>query len=87
MIDFTLVEGVSAVAIIIALVQIAKSFGLEKKYAPVVAVAVGVLLSLGHSYLGEEKAFEAVVLGVAAGLSAVGAYSGAKNIMEGLKGK
>lgn len=84
MIDFTLYEGVSAVAIIVALVQIIKSFGLEQKYSPIVAIIIGVGLSVAYSYYGTEKLFESIVLGIVAGLSAVGIYSSAKNIKEGI---
>jgi len=86
MIDFTLVEGVSAVAIIIAVIEIVKRvFKMDTKYSPVVAIVLGVALSLTHTYFGTEQLFEAIVMGIATALSAVGLYSGTKNTIEKLK--
>lgn len=81
--DFELFGGISAVFIIIGLIEAFKSvFGLDIKMAPVVAVVLGLIASFGMAYYSETKAFEAVVMGLAVGLSAVGLYSGTKNIAE-----
>ena len=81
--DLELVGGVSAVIIIVGLIQVIKGvFDLDSKLAPVVAIALGLIASFGLSYGGETKAFEAIVTGLAVGLSAVGLYSGAKNTVE-----
>jgi len=80
--DIELIGGISAVVIIIGLLQVLKGFGLDAKLTPVVAVVLGLAVSLGLSYYGETKAFEAVVFGLAVGLSAVGLYSGTKNVTE-----
>jgi hypothetical protein len=83
--DIELIGGISAVVIIIGLLQVLKGFGLDAKFTPIVAVVLGLAVSLGLSYFGETKAFEAVVFGLAVGLSAVGLYSGAKNVTEGVQ--
>ncbi len=80
--DIELIGGISAVLIIVGLIQALKNFGLDTKMAPVVAIILGLATSFGLSYYGETKAFEAVVLGLAVGLSAVGLYSGTKNTVE-----
>jgi ABC-type uncharacterized transport system permease subunit len=74
--------GVGAVALIVGLVQLIKSLGLPAKYAGLVAVALGLAMSLGHAYLADEVAFKAVILGLALGLSAAGLYSTTKNAIE-----
>lgn len=70
--------GVSAVLVIIGLVQLAKALGLPTRFAGVAAVILGVLASLGYTYYAEAPWLQAVVIGLAIGLSAAGLYSGAK---------
>jgi len=83
--DIELIGGISAVFIIIGLIQALKNFGLDTKLAPVVAIILGLAVSFGLAYFGETKAFEAIVLGLAVGLSAVGLYSSTKNTLEGYR--
>ena len=81
--DFELIGSVSAVIIIIGLIQVFKAvFGLDTKLAPAVAIILGLAASFGLAYYGETKAFEAVVMGLAVGLSAVVLYSSTKNTVE-----
>jgi hypothetical protein len=81
--DFELINGIVAVPIIIGLIEVLKRvLGMDAKLAPVVAVVLGLAASFGVTYFGETEAFEAVVLGLAVGLSAVGLYSGSKNVNE-----
>ena len=70
--------GVSAVLVIIGLVQIAKSLGLPTRYAGVASVGLGVLTSLGYTYYVDAPWLQAVMVGLAIGLSAAGLYSGTK---------
>lgn len=83
--DFDIIEGGSTALLIIALIEIAKLFGLDKKLSPVVAVVLGVGASLALAFYGGTEIFQAVVRGLFVGLSAVGLYSGVKNTVE--KGK
>lgn len=83
--DLELIGNISAVVIIIGIIQVFKAFGLETKLAPVVAIVLGLAMSFGYSFYGETKVFEAVVVGLALGLSAVGLYSGTKNTLQHLK--
>ncbi len=77
--------GVSAVLVIIGLVQLAKQVGLPSKYGGLLAVALGVGVALGYAYYAEIAAFRAVVTGLALGLSAAGLYSTTKNATEPAK--
>jgi predicted RND superfamily exporter protein len=81
--DFELIGGISAVLVIIALIEVFKKvFNLDAKFAPVAAIILGLAASFGLTYYGETKAFEAIITGLAVGLSAVGLYSGTKNMAE-----
>ena len=74
--------GVSAVLVIIGLVQLAKSVGFNGKYGGVLAVALGVATSVGYTLFNEAEIFRAVIVGLALGLSAAGLYSTTKNARE-----
>jgi hypothetical protein len=74
--------GVSAVVLIIGLVELAKQVGFPAKFAGVLSVGCGLAVSLGYAYLAEQVAFQAVITGLALGLSAAGLYSATKNAVE-----
>ena len=76
------IYGVSAVLLIIALVELAKNIGFNSKYGGVLAVALGLLASLGYTFFQETEVFKSIVLGLALGLSAAGLYSTQKNMRE-----
>ena len=83
-----LIGGVPLVALIVALVELAKqTMGLDSQYAPLTAVALGIMLAVGIqvSTLFPEFGtwFQVVVLGMVAGLLACGIYSGTKATMGG----
>lgn len=84
--DFEVIVGGSALLLILALVELFKSaFGLNTKLAPVVAVVLGLIFSVAYSYYGDTVLYEAIVMGIIVGLSAVGLYSGTKNTIENFK--
>lgn len=84
--DIELIGGISAVIVIVGLIEVLKRvFGMDAKLAPVVAVVLGLGASFGVTYFGETEVFKAIVLGLAVGLSAVGLYSGSKNVAERYK--
>jgi len=76
------IYGISAVLLIIALVNLAKSAGFKSKYGGLLAVALGVLASVGYTFYQDTLTYEAIVTGLALGLSASGLYSTQKNIRE-----
>ena len=77
------IYGIGAVALTIALVQFAKMLGLPAKFAPILAIVVGVVE--GFIAFGLDDPVKSIVLGLVAGLSAIGIWSGTKNVVEGMK--
>ncbi|WP_338451841.1 hypothetical protein R4Z09_08220 [Niallia oryzisoli] len=67
------------IPLIIGMVEIIKKAGLPVRFAPIVAVAIG--LFFGIFYLDTLK--EGIIVGLMVGLSASGLYSGSKNIRNG----
>ncbi len=76
------IYGVSAVLVIIGIVQLAKSVGFNSKYGGILAVVLGLVASCGYTFFSETDIFKAVITGLALGLSAAGLYSTAKNARE-----
>jgi hypothetical protein len=74
--------GVSAVGAIVAIVTLLKEIGFPQKYAPVVSVILGILT--GIFLVDPSNMQQGVVDGLALGLSAVGLFSGVKNVKEGV---
>ncbi len=76
------VAGVAAVPLIVALIEGAKQAGLPPRWAAGAAIALGLLVSLGYQAVDgpvDARAWlDAVVVGLALGLSAAGLYSGAR---------
>ncbi len=76
------VAGIALVPLIVAAVEVAKRVGLPTRWAPLVAVAVGLAASLGvqaaQSAPGGQAWVDATIVGLALGLSAAGLYSGAR---------
>jgi hypothetical protein len=67
------------VALVIGLAEVAKRIGLDKRWIPLVDLALG--LSSGcvvyHSY----GIVNSIIIGLAIGLSACGLFSGIKNVI------
>ena len=75
--------GISIIAIIMALNELLKGLGVNEKYIPIFSVIFGLVAGMLLFSIGNIK--EGVVLGLYIGLSAVGLYSGTKNVVEGIK--
>lgn len=75
------------VAAVMALVQLIKGIGLEAKFAPLVAIVLGIGLSMLAVAGGllDANYIAAGFQGLIAGLSAVGLYSGTSNTADGIK--
>ena len=71
-------------AVVIGLVEVAKKLGMSEKFAPLLALILG----LGFAFMGftaNPDLVSTIIGGIIIGLSAVGLYSGTKNVIEGIK--
>ena len=80
--DFELIAGVSAIFVIVAIIEMFKSFGLNQKYSPIFAVILGLVFSFAMAFYGNTVEYESAIKGLIVGLSAVGLYSGVKNTAQ-----
>lgn len=78
---FTILEiyDVAILPIIMGIVEVFKRIGLPSKYSPLIAVALGIVISIFYLNLTIK---EEILIGVILGLSASGLYSGSKNLVE-----
>lgn len=74
------VYGIMLIPIVLGGVEILKNIGLPQRFCPLVALAFGTVV--GGVYLSEGDIKKGVLKGVYIGLSAVGMYSGTKNVMK-----
>lgn len=75
MLDITI-----AVPVIVALVSILKTAGLDSRYAPLVSVLIG---TVAFYFFGESVDIKTnLFVGLVSGLSASGLYSGAKTTLK-----
>lgn len=65
--------------VVLGLVQLAKSLGFPVKYSPILALVIGIVLSI--VYIGPDIK-RAILIGIILGLNAVGLWSGFKNTFE-----
>lgn len=78
-----LVTPVGMVALIIALAEVAKNLGIDKKYIPLIDLAIGLI---GSFFIYQDLTIVyRVLVGIALGLSACGLFSGVKNTYESFK--
>lgn len=81
------VIGLGGAAVITGLVQVIKPFISDGRFYPVIAIILGLIINLGAacalSQTGVDEIFVAVILGLMAGLSASGLFSG----YEAVRGK
>lgn len=76
-----LVSPVAQVVIVMGFAEIAKGLGLPSRFIPVLDVVVGIALGLLiHTAFSGMGIIEGIILGIAAGLSACGLFSGVKNV-------
>jgi 4-hydroxybenzoate polyprenyltransferase len=80
--DLEIIGGIMAVPLIMGVVELAKRSGFNTKYAGLLAVVLGLVLSFAYTFFKETPYFTAGVIGLALGLSAAGLYSTAKNAKE-----
>lgn len=69
------------IAVIMALAEIAKTLGVEKKYIPLVDLVLGLICGI-FVYWGVYDFTTSVMIGTIYGLSACGLFSGYKNLTK-----
>jgi hypothetical protein len=74
------VYDIAVVPLIMFLMTLATELGLPRKLSPLLAVILG--LSGGIIYFGEGDIKKGVLIGILMASSAVGVYSGQKNVRE-----
>lgn len=74
-----------AAPLIVALVQLAKTVGCPDRYAPLVALALGLAAAFGAAAavpLPPQHWVVTVLIGLGMGLSAAGLYSGGRTVLK-----
>lgn len=75
----TTIAGVALVPLIVGITELAKLLGLPARWSALLAVSLGLVASLGYQAAGSAPAgrawADALVAGLALGLSAAGLYS------------
>ncbi|MDY0395568.1 hypothetical protein ACFSMW_18535 [Virgibacillus halophilus] len=71
--------AVMLIPIILGLIEVAKVLRMPKRFAPLLAVILGILA--GIFYVESESLPHSILIGIALGLSSVGLYSSTKNII------
>ena len=76
-----LMSPVAQVALIIGLAEMIKGLGLEKRWIPLVDLALGLVSGVFVYHTAFNYGLiQSVIIGIALGLSACGLFSGIKNI-------
>lgn len=73
-----LLYGVPVVGLVMALVKIAREGGLPTKYAPALAILLGLLGGVGIAYQNGNELISGAVIGLVIGASSAGFYDAAK---------
>lgn len=77
-----LIFGIPAIALIIAIVELAKHYGMDSRWAPLLSIGMGILFAiigqLAQMYPIVEMWYSRIILGIVGGLMASGIYSGQK---------
>jgi len=77
---------VAQVALIMAIAEIIKKIGLDKRFIPIVDVVLGLAIGIGvYIVYFHMNPVEGTLIGLALGLSACGLFSGTKNVVEKIK--
>ena len=89
--DNLLIFGIPGAAIILVLIEIAKQYGLNSKWAPLLAIGLGVVLAvlMQLAEINPQLALwlKVAISGLLTGLSAVGLWSGGKTVITKLLNK
>lgn len=72
-------EAITLAALTVAVTQLIKQVGINRRYLPVIAVVVGIL---GSFALAQTYSIPLVLEGLVAGLSAMGLWTGARVVTD-----
>lgn len=82
----TLFTPAAQIALIMAIAELVKRLGLDKRFIPLVDLGLGIISGvIIYTIYMHMHPVEGVVLGIALGLSACGLFSGVKNVAEKIK--
>ena len=73
-------DDAAYVGLVMALVQLAKESGLPARFAPLLALALGIVA--GVFFVSPGNLLQGILSGIGMGLSAVGLHSGVKNVVR-----
>ena len=73
-------DDAAMVGLIMALVEAAKRTGMPARFAPLLALVLGI--GAGVFFIAPGDYAQGILFGIALGLSAVGLYSGTKNVVR-----
>ncbi|WP_206099720.1 hypothetical protein [Longirhabdus pacifica] len=74
------VYDIAILPLIVGLVSMTKAIGLPQRFAPFIAILLGVLA--GIFYVAPHNMNEGILVGIALGLAASGLYSSTKTLAE-----
>ncbi len=78
----TLLFGLAAVPVIVALVQVFKAFVADARFWPLIAILVGVAWNVAVGYITQQDLAVAGLTGIVVGLAASGLYSVGKTVSD-----
>lgn len=73
-INSIMIFGVPAIAVIMAIVKVAREVGLPSKYAPALSLGVGVVIGIGVALQSGDLWLTGLPVGILLGASACGIY-------------
>lgn len=73
-------SGIGIIPLLIGILEVLKQIGLRDKLVPLTSLILGIVI--GVSFISPVDIKAGIVQGIYIGLSAVGLYSGAKNILK-----
>ena len=69
--------------VVVGVTEVFKRFGLKKKYAPVFAIFLAIILTVADEFrTGGADYFKAVIRGIVVGVTTTGLYAAAGNLRE-----
>lgn len=76
------IVGLAGVPVIVAAVELVKPFVADRRFYPLIALALGLVVNLGTALALDTDPRRALLLGLVAGLAASGLYSQGKTVWK-----